>query len=174
VPEQPENLRYHIGPGLEVGNAYPMLHARGFYEGMAGRGRAGDRAAVPVRLGGQPALRRAGVVRRHRLHLRGPAPADPGRAEHRPVRYPVWTTDIGGFKNGDINSPSFRELIVRWFQFGVFCPVFRLHGSPAGHPGGLGADRRGQRGVVVRRDEYEIIRHLLFLRERLRPYGWSR
>ena len=89
VPEQPENLRYHLGPGLEVGNVYPMLHARGFYEGMQAEGEQEIVLPVPVGLGGQPALRRAGLVRRHRLHLRGPAPPDPGRAEHRPERHPV-------------------------------------------------------------------------------------
>ena len=41
---------------------------------------------------------------------------------------PGWTTDIGGFFNGDSASPRFRELIVRWFQYGTFCPIFRLHG----------------------------------------------
>ena len=84
---------------------------------------------------------------------------------------PWWTTDIGGFKNGDINSPSFRELIVRWFQFGVFCPVFRLHGIR--QPGTLvGSEQTGAANEVwsFGETEYEIIRHLLFLRERLRPY----
>ena len=42
---------------------------------------------------------------------------------------PWWNSDIGGFLSGDIESEYFRELIVRWFQFGVFCPVMRLHGS---------------------------------------------
>lgn len=32
------NLRYHAGPGLEVGNMYPREHARTFYEGMAAEG----------------------------------------------------------------------------------------------------------------------------------------
>jgi alpha-glucosidase (family GH31 glycosyl hydrolase) len=41
---------------------------------------------------------------------------------------PWWTTDVGGFFGGDVNAPYFRELIVRWFQYGVFCPLFRLHG----------------------------------------------
>ena len=49
---------------------------------------------------------------------------------------PYWTTDIGGFKNGDPTDPSFRELVVRWFQFGAFCPLFRLHGHRDG-PGEL-------------------------------------
>ena len=50
---------------------------------------------------------------------------------------PWWTTDIGGFFGGEVDTPYFRELIVRWFQYGVFCPLFRLHGwrnSSLAHP----------------------------------------
>ena len=42
---------------------------------------------------------------------------------------PWWTTDIGGFHGGDPSDPAYQELIVRWFQYGVFCPLFRLHGD---------------------------------------------
>ena len=42
---------------------------------------------------------------------------------------PWWTSDIGGFFDSDIESPYFRELVVRWFQFSVLWPVFRLHGK---------------------------------------------
>ena len=42
---------------------------------------------------------------------------------------PWWTTDIGGFSGGDADDPGFRELLVRWFQYGVFCPLTRLHGD---------------------------------------------
>ena len=64
-------------------------------------------------------------------------------------------------------------LIVRWFQYGVFCPVFRLHGSRNGHdrtrdiiePSG------GDNELWSFGDrDYEILRDLVFLRERLRPY----
>ena len=41
---------------------------------------------------------------------------------------PWWTTDIGGFHGGNGNDPEFRECLARWFEFGAFCPVFRLHG----------------------------------------------
>jgi alpha-D-xyloside xylohydrolase len=48
---------------------------------------------------------------------------------------PFWTTDIGGFKNAPPNEdPAYRELVIRWFQFGAFCPLFRLHGHRAGGP----------------------------------------
>ncbi|MGA2597197.1 MAG: glycoside hydrolase family 31 protein [Bryobacteraceae bacterium] len=43
---------------------------------------------------------------------------------------PYWTTDIGGFiSGGDLNDPKYRELFVRWFQYGAFCPIFRVHGT---------------------------------------------
>ena len=40
-----------------------------------------------------------------------------------------WTTDIGGYGGGKPSDPMFRELIVRWFQFGFACPLFRQHGN---------------------------------------------
>jgi alpha-D-xyloside xylohydrolase len=45
---------------------------------------------------------------------------------------PWWTTDIGGFGGGNPDDPKFRELLIRWFQWGTFCPVMRLHGDRKG------------------------------------------
>jgi len=42
---------------------------------------------------------------------------------------PYWTTDIGGFVSANPDDPAYRELYVRWFQFGTFCPIFRAHGT---------------------------------------------
>ena len=42
---------------------------------------------------------------------------------------PYWTTDIGGFVSGDPNDPGYRELFIRWFQFGTFNPILRVHGT---------------------------------------------
>lgn len=44
---------------------------------------------------------------------------------------PYWTTDIGGYfliDDDQFAKPAYRDLYLRWFQFGVFCPVFRSHG----------------------------------------------
>jgi alpha-D-xyloside xylohydrolase len=43
---------------------------------------------------------------------------------------PYWTTDIGGFFRppDQHTDPAYHELLARWFQFGAFCPVFRIHG----------------------------------------------
>ena len=42
---------------------------------------------------------------------------------------PYWTTDIGGFTSANPDDPAFRELFIRWFQFGTFSPIFRVHGT---------------------------------------------
>ncbi len=42
---------------------------------------------------------------------------------------PYWTTDIGGFVGASPSDPAYRELFVRWFQFGTFCPILRVHGT---------------------------------------------
>jgi alpha-D-xyloside xylohydrolase len=49
---------------------------------------------------------------------------------------PYWTTDIGGFavekryeKPSAADLDEWRELQTRWFQYGTFCPLFRVHGQ---------------------------------------------
>lgn len=45
---------------------------------------------------------------------------------------PYWTTDIGAFFvpiAGGSNNPAYRELFVRWYQYGAFNPIFRVHGT---------------------------------------------
>lgn len=46
---------------------------------------------------------------------------------------PFWTSDIGGYhfhwQAPDWSAPINRELFTRWFQFGTFSPIFRIHGK---------------------------------------------
>ena len=42
---------------------------------------------------------------------------------------PYWTTDIGGFVFTRTDNPQYRELFVRWFEYGTFCPILRVHGT---------------------------------------------
>ena len=46
---------------------------------------------------------------------------------------PYWTTDIGGFFVPDFvggcKNKEYQELFTRWYQFGTFCPIFRVHGT---------------------------------------------
>ena len=170
-PAQPENLRYHVGPGAEVSNIYPMLHAQGFYEGMRAEGEEEILSLCRSAWAGSQrygALVWSGDIDSTFEDLRRQISAGLNIGLSG---IPWWTTDIGGFKNGNINDPSFRELIVRWFQFGVFCPVFRLHGIR--EPGSMiGSEQTGAANEVwsFGDEQYTIIRQLLFLRERLRPY----
>jgi alpha-D-xyloside xylohydrolase len=170
-PEQPENLRYHLGPGAEVSNIYPMLHAKGFYDGMRAEGEQEILSLCRSAWAGSQrygALVWSGDIDSTFEDLRRQIP---GGLNIGLSGIPWWTTDIGGFKNGDITSPSFRELIVRWFQFGVFSPVLRLHGIR--QPGTMiGAEQTGAANEVwsFGDEQYDILRRLLFLRERLRPY----
>ena len=89
----------------------------------------------------------------------------------------LWTTDIGGFRNGDLTDPVFKELIQRWFQFGAFCPIFRLHGDRGGptDPDKCGAhdghDGYGYNEAWSFGEEaYTSISGTMALRDTLRPY----
>jgi hypothetical protein len=46
---------------------------------------------------------------------------------------PYWTHDIGGFFVNDFpggeQNPAYRELFARWFQYGAFNPIMRVHGT---------------------------------------------
>merc|ERR1719440_1918165 len=83
----------------------------------------------------------------------------------------LWTTDIGGFRDGNTEDPVFRQLIVRWFQFGAFCPIFRLHGSRGGPQDVDKCGSKGYNEVWHFGDEaYHAISDVMQLRESLRGY----
>src|SRR2546421_7918347 len=85
---------------------------------------------------------------------------------------PWWTADIGGFYGGDPESPAFRELLIRWFQYSTFCPLFRLHGYrlPAADTSTMIHSGGPNEVWSFGEEAYAIIKDLLFLRERVRPY----
>lgn len=89
---------------------------------------------------------------------------------------PLWTTDIGGYGGGDPADPSFQHLIVRWFQFGALCPLFRLHGHRSGQPDGPSdecGDTNGHNEVwnlAADAEKYNAIVATMQLRENLRDY----
>jgi alpha-D-xyloside xylohydrolase len=71
---------------------------------------------------------------------------------------PWGAAEIGGYVTPDDPGDEFHELVVRWYQYGVFTPVFRTHGRRPNEPWTIGGDA------------YRHIRAALMLRERLRPY----
>jgi alpha-D-xyloside xylohydrolase len=170
-PAHPANLTLHAGPGAEVAGIYPRDNARLFAEGMATAGQP------PTVLLSRSAW--AGSQRYGAAVWSGDIPAT-WESLRRQVRaglsiaisgIPWWTTDIGGFHGGDPDDPAYQELIVRWFQYGVFCPLFRLHGDrlprlPTGYAMTGGPNEAWSYGDLA----YGRIVAALRLRERLRPY----
>lgn len=78
---------------------------------------------------------------------------------------PYWTTDIGGFfrpGNSQYTDEKYNELLMRWYQWGVFNPIFRVHGYRT-------ETEPWKNGPVVEAN----IRELLDLRYRLMPYIYS-
>jgi alpha-D-xyloside xylohydrolase len=77
---------------------------------------------------------------------------------------PYWTTDIGGFVGGDTDDPAYRELFVRWFEYGAFCPIFRAHGARKNNQNELWSFGPQAQKILTRYDR---------LRYRLMPYIYS-
>ncbi|MGB8358794.1 MAG: TIM-barrel domain-containing protein, partial [Bacteroidales bacterium] len=82
---------------------------------------------------------------------------------------PYWNSDIGGFflwnfKNA-LNDPGYRELYVRWIQFGAFCPMMRSHGTDAPRE----IYQFGKKGDRI----YDAIEKSIKLRYSLLPYIYS-
>ncbi|MGP1395527.1 MAG: glycoside hydrolase family 31 protein [Inquilinaceae bacterium] len=175
-PAHPDNLRYHLGDGRAVTNAYPVLHQKGYAEHMKADGiEDGVLLSRSAWLGTQryPVVVWSGDVHSTFADLARQVRAGLNMAMSG---IPWWTTDIGGFKGGDIRDPGFHELLIRWFQYGVFCPIFRLHGfrqDSLGDPA-LGRDfLAGGADNEIWSFGPKVEAHLtacLHLRERLRPY----
>ncbi|MEX2605868.1 MAG: TIM-barrel domain-containing protein, partial [Kiritimatiellia bacterium] len=168
-PADHANLRFHIGSGQAVASLYPLLHAKAFHDGMKAEGE--EETVLLCRSAWAGSQRYGAAVWSGDIKSTFEVLTDQVKTGLNMALsgIPWWTTDIGGFHSGDPRTPYFRELIVRWFQYGVFCPLFRLHGVREPlidhKQGGAGNE------VWCFGDEaYEIIRELLFLRERLRPY----
>ncbi len=169
VPMHADNLRYYVGNGAAVTNIYPMMHAQAFYEGMLSEG---EEEVVSLCRSGWAGIQRYGAT-----IWSGDVPSTFESLQKQISAglnmalsgIPYWTTDIGGFYGGNPESPDFRELVVRWFQFGAFCPIFRLHGVR--EPLTSWTDSGGPNEVwSFGKEAYAIIRELLFMRERLRTY----
>ena len=77
---------------------------------------------------------------------------------------PYWTTDIGGFVEANPDDPAYRELYVRWFEFGTFCPIFRAHGTRTTNQNELWSYGPEAQKILVAYDK---------LRYRLMPYIYS-
>lgn len=175
-PYDYDNVRMYLGNGEEVSNIYCVGFAKAFYDGLKAQGEEVCNLVRCAWLGSQRygVVLWSGDIASTFDSLRKQLKAGLNVAM---CGIPWWTTDIGGFINGDPESEEFRELMIRWFEFGVFCPIFRLHGfrlpypvrdilNPDGYCGSGGPNEVWSFGE----EAYEIIRRYMYVREELKPY----
>ena len=120
------------GPGAAVFNAYPLMHTSAVHEGQR-RDAPDKRAFILTRSAYAGQQRNATVIWSGDIHgswdvLRRQVPQG---LNFVATGIPYWNTDIGGFFGGDPATPEYRELFTRWYQFGAFTPMFRVHGTGA-------------------------------------------
>ena len=157
--EDYDQVLFDIGPAKEAHAYFPVAHQKNIFEGLIA---AGENKVVTICRNAWAGSQRYGAC---------PAPHDIFSSFEHLEEYmkvglnvamsgiPWWSCDIGGFITPDSSSPRFHELMVRWYQYGVFNPVFRTHGNrPNNEPWNIGGDT------------FRNIRASLMLRERLRPY----
>ena len=174
-----DNFRYYAGPALMCSNIYPQWYSRAYDEPMKALGKQ------PVNL-----LRSgwAGSQKYGNVLWSGDVPStwESMRDQLQAglnmglAGIPWWNTDIGGFMEGNVFDPDFRELLVRWYEWAVFQPVMRLHGDrePFTIPAlddrdfGGGYLHTGQDNEMwsYGEDIYKIMRKHYELRRSLRPY----
>lgn len=174
-----DNYRYYAGPALQCTNIYPKMYAKGFYDGLRAEGEKDVLSLVRCAWAGSQkygVLTWSGDIHSSFRAMREQLQAGLNMGI---AGIPWWTSDIGGFLGGDISDEGFRELLVRWFEWGAFCPVFRMHGERSPwyerekeYINGVRQLTSGQDNEVwsFGEDNYEILKKYLFIRERLRPY----
>jgi alpha-D-xyloside xylohydrolase len=127
-----DGLQLHIGNGARYTNIFPLMHSGGVYEHWR---KTTDQKRVFI-------LTRSGFLGQQRnattvwsgdvigtwMSFKRQIPAG---LNFEVSGLPYWTTDIAGYGwpyERDTRDPSYQELYTRWYEFGVFCPIFRTHG----------------------------------------------
>jgi alpha-D-xyloside xylohydrolase len=165
----------HLGPSTKYFNAFALMNAKGIYEGQ--RAEENDERVFILTRSGFAGMQRFGTVTWSGdigtvwEDMKAQIPAG---INFSMSGMPYWTMDIGGFcvekryekaKEGSEDMKEWRELNARWYQFGTFAPLFRVHGqypyreiwniAPKGH------------------EAYESMLYYNKLRYRLMPYIYS-
>ena len=127
----------HIGPTSQYYNAFSLYNSRTVYEGQ--RNVDPDKRVFILTRSAYAGQQRyasatwSGDIVSRWYDLKAQIPAG---LNFCLSGIPYWTTDIGGFSverryenaRGD-DLDEWRELNTRWYQFGAFCPLFRVHGQ---------------------------------------------
>ena len=145
----PDNSYFFVGPGQRYYNVYPLFHTASVYEGS--RKESDERVLILARAAYLGAQRNGSVFWSSDISstwdtLKRQVPAG---LDFTASGMPYWCNDVGGFNNlppehhpvhPPLIDPSdaretvggyddYPELYVRWYQYGVFQPIFRTHGT---------------------------------------------
>jgi alpha-D-xyloside xylohydrolase len=162
---------FSVGKGIDFFNSYALEHAKGLYKGWR-RDIPGKRAYFLVRQAFAGSQRNATTLWSSDVTttFRALKSQVPQGINACASGIPYWTSDIGGYLSRtvaegapDWSDPQYRELFTRWFQFGTFCPIMRIHG-------------KGERALFSKNWDDQTRSTLLKydnLRYRLLPYNYS-
>ena len=159
------NHKVFVGNGARYANIYPLLTTMGVYQGQ--RAETDEKRVFILSRSAFAGIQRyavtawSGDVLSDFLTYKRQIPAG---LNFELSGIPYWTTDIGGFILGHPEDPKYRELFVRWFQFGAFCPIFRVHGTRTPDQNELWSYGPDAESILTRFDR---------LRYRLIPYIYS-
>ena len=114
------------GPAAKVLNIFPLLHSKNLYDGFR-RSTGGKKRVCNLTRSYYAGAQRLGAA-----YWTGDIQTDlttyaiqiPAGLNVCATGLPYYCTDIGGF-TGETNP----AVLVRWFQWGAFNPVFRIHGT---------------------------------------------
>ena len=120
-----------LGPGKNLRNAFPLFETSAVYQGQ--RAATEEKRVVILSRSAYAGQQRSGSI-----SWSGDITGDwdtfrrqvPAGLSFGMSGFPYWTTDIGGFFRpaDQYTSADYHELLIRWFQYGAFCPIFRIHG----------------------------------------------
>ena len=129
-----------LGSSTEFFNAYGLMNAKGIYEGQRSTNNT-DRVFLLTRSGFAGSQKYGAAIWSGDIGTRWEdmKAQIPAGLNFSISGNPYWTMDNGGFcvekryekaKEGSEDLNEWRELNVRWNQFGAFVPLFRSHGQP--------------------------------------------
>jgi alpha-D-xyloside xylohydrolase len=126
-------MNNHMGTGARYFNTYPLMTTMAVYNGQRAETDA-KRVFILTRSAFAGQQRNAAVTWSGDIYaywnvFRKQIPAGLNFCF---TGIPYWTTDIGAFfvtLPDGCKDNSYKELFTRWYQFGAFCPIFRVHGT---------------------------------------------
>ena len=183
-PDLPPNgAYYHIGPGTQFFNVYPLFHTAALYDGFR-KDEPGRRALILSRDAYLGVQSKGAIVWSSDIGptwdtLRRQIPTGLDFAASG-ITY--WSNDTGGWQylpgehhpaHRPLIDPSdaranvggyddYPELYTRWFQYATFLPIFRTHGS-----------RLANEVWSYGKQAQPILEKYLRLRYQLMPYIYS-